>query len=203
MKVLFYTYGMVPGTERLMPWRTLFEVARWFNATGQHEAAICSVQPLNSSRVYEGVTIYSVEPGSEPLRRLVEQGLWNIIFYPVTYRQGMRDFDGLDQIPAEIIAYIPGGLSSMSGVVELIKQGYWNLAKPYLFDVLPPHKWLIKRLHRAGIIKMVCQAPLTAIDMINHGMSIEEVFCALPGKDVNMVEPCEIVTTRRAEVPAF
>ena len=203
MKVLFYTYGMVPGTERLMPWRTLVEVARWMNTSGRHEAAICSVQPLDSLRVYEGVAVYSVESGFEPLRRLVEQGHWNSIFYPVTYRQGLRSLDGLSQIPAEIIAYIPGGLSPMSGTFELIKQGYWNLSKPYLFDVLIPHKWLIKRLHQAGIIKMVCQAPLTAQDVVSHGMNKAEVFCALPGKDVNVVEDDSLVKALGLESQRF
>ena len=203
MKVLFYTYGMVPGTERLMPWRTLVEVARWMNTSGRHEAAICSVQTQGCLREYEGVTIFGIEPGIEALRRLVEQGLWNIIFYPVTFRQGMRRFNGLPQIPAEIVAYIPGGVSPMSGAIELIKLGYWNLSKPYLLDVLTPHKWLIKRLHQAGVAKMVCQAPLTAQDVVSHGMNKAEVFCALPGKDVNVVEDGSLVKTLGLEGQKF
>ena len=42
MKVLLYTIEMVKGVERLMPWRTLVEVAKY--APEDMEIAICSAQ---------------------------------------------------------------------------------------------------------------------------------------------------------------
>lgn len=193
MKVLFYTFGMCQGTERLMPWRTLVEVARWMNATGRHEAAICSAQEPEEARQYQSVTIYSIEPSYRSLRDFVTEGGWQAVYYPVTYRQGLKEMNGLADIPAEIIAYVPGGLSPLSGVVSLICSGHERLARPYLLDTLTPHKWLASRLCSAGIHKIVCQAPLTAQDAEEHGWKREDVFCALPGKDVNIEEDDSLV----------
>lgn len=188
MKVLFYTYYMLKGTERLMPWRTLVEVVRWMNATGRHEAAICSAQEPEEARQYQGVTIYNIEPSYRSLRDFVIDGGWQAVYYPVTYRQGLKEMRGLADIPAEIIAYVPGGLSPLSGVVSLICSGHGRLAQPYLLDTVTPHKWLAKRLHNVGIHKIVCQAPLTAQDAVEHGWKREGVYCALPGKDIDIEE---------------
>lgn len=176
-----------------MPWRTLVEVARWMNATGRHEAAICSAQEPEETRQYQGVTIYSIEPSHQALHNFVAEGGWQVVYYPVTYRQGLKEMNGLTNIPAELIAYVPGGLSPLSGVVSLICSGHGRLARPYLLDIVTPHKWLATRLHTVGIRKIVCQAPLTALDAEEHGWKREDVFCALPGKDVNIEEDDSLV----------
>lgn len=58
MKILFYTIDMVDGVERLMPWRTVVEIAKYISRSGLYETSICSAQEqgLNQSRrIYEGI----------------------------------------------------------------------------------------------------------------------------------------------------
>lgn len=174
---------MLPGTERLMPWRTLIEVARRMNAKGKNEAAICSAQVPDGPRQYDGVTIYTIDPSPNALCDFVKEGSWDVLFYPVTYRQGLWGMNYLTDIPAEIIAYIPGGINRLFGELKLISEGHFNIAKPYLLDTLTPHKWLANRLHKAGVDKIVCQSPLTALDAVKNGWKRDSVYCAIPGKD--------------------
>lgn len=203
MRVLFYTYGMVRGTEHLMPWRTLVEVAKWMNVTESYQCAICSAQTPEDPRTYEGITIYSVEPNIDTLARMVDDGKWDKVFYPVTYRQGLGNMEGLTKIPAEVIAYVPGGLTPLSGSLRLILDGNWKYAMPYLLDTLTPHKRLMSSLHKAGITKMVCQAPLTANDAIRSGLDANDVFCALPGKDAPMLTDESLVKSLGLEHQKF
>ena len=112
MKVLLYTYEMVPGVERLMPWRTLVEVAK--NAPDNYEVSICSAQNPDEPREYDGVKIYSINYGTDSLKQFVEDGRWEVVYYPITYRQGLKDTNDLVSIKARKIAYVPGGLCPLS-----------------------------------------------------------------------------------------
>lgn len=170
-----------------MPWRTLIEVSRRMNANEKYEAAICSAQVPEGIRHYEGLTIYTIDPSHESLLDFVKNGNWEVVFYPVSYRQGLRSMSYLADIPAKVIAYIPGSINPFSGELKLIKDGFYSIVKPYLLDTLIPHRWLAKRLHKAGVDKIVCQSPLTALDAEKHGWNRDEVFCALPGKDIGFV----------------
>lgn len=183
MKVLLYTYDLVPGTERLMPWRTLLEVARWMNGTQRYEAAVCSGGGPEGMRLYEGVRIYGIDPTVEALKDFIAQGAWDVVCYPVTFRQGLKNIGDLADVPAKMIAYIPGGLYPLPGVFRLMKDGHWKRALPYLLDSLTPHRLLARKLHRAGVCKLICQSPLTAEDAHRSGWKENEVFCALPGKE--------------------
>ena len=177
MKVLLYTYEMVPGVERLMPWRTLVEVAK--NAPDNYEVSICSAQNPDEPREYDGVKIYSINYGTDSLRHFVEDGRWDVVYYPVTYRQGLKDTSNLGSIKARKIAYVPGGLCPLSGSLKLISTGEAKRAIPYLLDTITPHSWIAKKLQRAGFEGIVCQSPLTAIDARQSGW--KTAVCALPG----------------------
>ena len=82
MKVLLYTIEMVKGVERLMPWRTLIEVAKL--ASMEIEIAICSAQVPEEVREYEGVKIYSIDYGIVAFRQFVIDGGWDVVYYPIT-----------------------------------------------------------------------------------------------------------------------
>ena len=183
MRVLFYTYGMVRGTEHLMPWRTLVEVARHMNATDKYSASICSAQQPEPSRDYNGVTIFCIDTSNSAVRQVVDEGNWDVVFYPVTYRQGIKSMKELMGIKAEVIAYIPGGLYPLSGSLNLIFSGHAGIAKSYFLDTVIPHGLLANKLRKVGVNKIVCQSPLTAEDAISHGWKKNDVFCAIPGLD--------------------
>lgn len=177
MKVLLYTYEMVRGVERLMPWRTLVEVAKY--APEDYEVSICSAQNPDEPREYDGVKIYSINYGTDALRHFVEDGGWDVVYYPITYRQGLKDTSNLASIKARKIAYVPGGLCPLSGSLKLILMGEAKRALPYLLDTITPHNWIAKKLQKVGFEGIVCQSPLTAQDASQSGW--KNAVCALPG----------------------
>lgn len=181
MRILLYTIEMIKGVERLMPWRTLVEVSRY--APKDYEIAICSAQKPEGVREYEGVRIYTIDYGISALRQFVEEGGWNILYYPITYRQGLKDMSELSTIPVKKIAYVPGGLCPLSGSLKLIQMGEIKRALPYLLDTITPHGLVANKLQNAGFESIVCQAPLTSADAIRSGW--RKVITALPGNMSN------------------
>lgn len=187
MRVLLYTCGMVHGTERLMPWRALLEVARY----SPYEIAICSAQRPEPMRLYEGIRIFCIANGVEALRQFVEEGGWDVVYYPISYRQGLKNMRDLDGVKARKIAYVPGGIFPLCGSLALIKNGAAKLAFPYLLDSITPHKWISQKLQSVGFEAVVCQTPLTGRDARNSGW--DTTIVALPGKDEEMSINCDLL----------
>lgn len=177
MKVLLYTIEMVQGVERLMPWKTLVEVAKF--APKEIDIAICSAQVPENEREYDGVKIYSIDYGITALCRFVAEGEWNVVYYPIANRQGLKNMDVLSSMQARMIAYVPGGLYPLSGSFKLIRMGEVRRALPYLLDTIVPHKIIAKKLQEVRFEAIICQAPLTSTDAIRSGW--EKVVTALPG----------------------
>lgn len=172
---------MVKGVERLMPWRTLLEVVK--HAPKDIEIAICSAQPPENVREYDGVQIFSVGYGFDNLRQFVDNGKWDVVYYPITYRQGLKDMSKLAFIKAQMVAYIPGGICPFSGSLKLIQMGETKRALPYLLDNIIPHYVIAKKLQDVGFKGIVCQTPLTAEDAVKSGWN--KVVTALPGNDIH------------------
>lgn len=179
MRILLYTIEMVKGVERLMPWRTLVEVVRY--ASSDIQIAICSAQKPEPERVYQGVKIYSIDYGTAALAKFVETGGWDVVYYPITYRQGLKNMSELSAINARKIAYVPGGLCPLSGSLKLMQMGEAKRALPYLLDTITPHKWIAKKMQDLGFEAIVTQAPLTAKDAMDSGW--KKAITALPGID--------------------
>lgn len=168
---------MVQGVERLMPWKTLVEVAKF--APKEIDIAICSAQVPENEREYDGVKIYSIDYGITALCRFIADGGWDVVYYPIAYRQGLKDMSKLSSISVKKIAYIPGGLCPLIGSLKLIQLGECKCALPYLLDTVTPHSLITRKLQNAGFESIVCQAPLTSQDAIRSGWS--KVITALPG----------------------
>lgn len=177
MRVLLYTIEMVRGVERLMPWRTLVEVCKY----SPYEIAICSAQKPEEAREYEGIKVYSIGYGTEVLRKFVKEGGWDVLFYPITYRQGLKNISDLSTIKARKIAYVPGGLCPLSGELKLIQMGDFKRALPYFLDTITPHSWIAKKMQSIGFESIVVQALLTGIDAKKSGW--RNVKTALPGRE--------------------
>lgn len=168
---------MVKGVERLMPWRTLIEVARY----SPHQIAICSIQNPEPIRVYEGISIYSVNYGIEAIKEFVEEGGWDVIYYPITYRQGLKNMRSLESLNVRKIAYVPGGIYPLEGSLALMQIGAVKQALPYIMDTLTPHSLIAKKLQNVGFEAIVCQSYLTGEDASKSGWN--KSIVALPGKD--------------------
>lgn len=186
MKVLLYSIDMVKGVEHLMPWRTLVEVAKH----APMETAICSAQAPDNVREYDGVKIYAIDYGTAALRQFVTEGGWDVLYYPIAFRQGLKDLSELKTIMTRKIAYVPGGLYPLGGSWRLLQTGEVKLAFQYLMDTITPHKLIASKLQKAGFEAIVCQAPLTAADAIRSGW--KHVVSVLPGNSPMNVDTFDL-----------
>lgn len=73
MNVCLYTIDMYAGTERLMPWRTLIEVAKYMRECSDMSVTVCSGQDKDlKGREYDSVTIHSIKKGIPALVSYLE-----------------------------------------------------------------------------------------------------------------------------------
>lgn len=185
MKIVIYTFFMSKGTERLMPWRTLIEVAKTLNTFKGNEVKVVSSSRTYkvSNRTYQGIEIIEIPEGKVSFNTFFDNSNYDILYYPVSWRDGLKNLTFLKLIKAQKIAYVTGGVYSLMGVYSLFKTTNINVAKPYILEVLSP-KWLItKKLKSCGFSKIISFSNLTARALIKSGWEKENVITALPGKD--------------------
>jgi hypothetical protein len=94
------------------------------------------------------------------LADFVEEGGWDVVYYPISYRQGLKNMSQLSAIKARMNSIRSGRSVSLRGSMALVKMGAAKRALPYLLDTITPHSWIAKRLQKVGVEAIVCQAPL-------------------------------------------
>jgi phosphatidyl-myo-inositol dimannoside synthase len=176
---------MHKGTERLMPWRTLIEVAKTLNTFDGYEVKVVSSSRTDAvlSRPYQGVEIIEIPEGKASFNTFVNNSNFDVLYYPVSWRDGLKNLTFLKSIKSQKIAYVTGGVYSYRGVYSLFKTTNFNIAKSYIFDVLTPKILITIKLKACGFSKIVSFSNLTARALIKSGWEKENVMTALPGKD--------------------
>ena len=96
MKVCLYTIDMYAGTERLMPWRTLVEVAKYMREYSKITISVCSGQDKDfRNREYDSVTIHSIKKGIPALVSYLQRNETDVLFYPVALRDVFKPLEQL------------------------------------------------------------------------------------------------------------
>lgn len=184
MIICLYTMDMYAGTERLMPWRTLVEVAKYMNALPGLTAFICSAQDKDlESRQYDSVTIHSIRKGLSVLAAYQEENAVDVLFLPVAFRDVLKPFEQLRGVKAQKIAYIPGGIYPAKGIKALAKIVSIKNARPYLLEKVIPHSWLMGKLRRAGFTNIISFSDTTRQDLVKYGWPSAQLQLAIPGLD--------------------
>jgi glycosyltransferase involved in cell wall biosynthesis len=176
---------MQKGTERLMPWRTLIEVAKTLNTFENYDVKIVSTSKTNIvlNRTYQGIEIVEIPEGESSFNTFMNNSNLDVLYYPVSWRDGLKNLTFLKSIKSRKIAYVTGGVYSFRGVCLLFKTTNFHLAKPYLLEVITPKILITSKLKACGFSKIVSFSNLTARALIKSGWEKENVITALPGKD--------------------
>lgn len=184
MNICLYANDMYPGTERLMPWRTLVEVAKYMNSLPDINAEIYSAQDQTAeTRIYDTVKIRCVRKGIPTLVSLIHELAIDVLYYPIAFRDVFRPLKLLEEGPIRKIAYIPGGIYSWQGIGALCKIAGMANAKAYLLEKLIPHSWMIRKLKTIGFSSVVSLSRTTTRDVIRNGWYVERAYTAIPGID--------------------
>ena len=157
MKIIIYTYFMSEGTERLMPWRTLVETCKTINTIKSHKATIVSSSKRKNiiKRKYQSIDIIEIPYGTISFNNFFASFNFDRIFFPVSWRDGLKSIKHLNLISAEKIAYITGGIYSFKSVLSLLYCTNFSVAKPYILELLTPKKLIISKLKKTGFNKII------------------------------------------------
>ncbi|WP_418495660.1 glycosyltransferase family 4 protein [Coprobacter sp.] len=184
MKVCLYTIDMYAGTERLMPWRTLVEVAKYMREYSKITISVCSGQDKDfRNREYDSVTIHSIKKGIPALVSYLQRNETDVLFYPVAFRDVFKPLEQLQCIKAQKIAYIPGGIYPLNGIIALGKVIGIKNAKPYILEKIIPHSWLVSKMKRKGFSYIISFSDITKQNVVKCGWSSSYALSTIPGLD--------------------
>ena len=176
---------MHKGKERLMPWRTLIEVAKTLNAYDGYDVRIVSSSSTDKviNRTYHGIEVVEIPESKRSFKTFIASSNIDVLYFPVSWRDGLKNLTFLKSIKAQKIAYVTGGIYSWRGVYSLFKTTNIKIAKSYIFEILTPKSLITKKLKSFGFSKIISFSELTASVLIKSGWRKENVITALPGKD--------------------
>lgn len=182
MKIALATVDLLRGRERLMPWRTVIEVAMYARKVG-HEAVILTlpVAAVNAEYIYEGVPVQVAPRDFAEFRNYVNCQGFDALYYPTPWREGLKDLSAFASITCRKIAYFPGGSVHFSNVWALGNNAGLSVAKPYLADWLTPYGRTMAKLKDVGFSTVIAQSPYTAETCRKAGF--DDVRMIVPGKD--------------------
>lgn len=180
MKVGLHTIDLFPGRERLMPFRTILEVAKVMRQQGW-EADI-----LNSSSSekkiknfeWENVKIVQCPRDFKQLSFWVNERKYDVFFYAATIREGLRNLAGFREMKCRKIAYIASGITFKENSWWLCRL-YGMYAKAWILEAFTPKKLLGKKLRKSGFTDVIGLTEYTTRE-VNGQIATHTIY---PGKD--------------------
>ncbi|MBJ2183418.1 MAG: glycosyltransferase [Muribaculaceae bacterium] len=187
MKALIVSMDMLPGTERLMPWRTVVEVAKYLSAQPDIDGVEIysgeTPDTVEPERTYDGVRIVAGGKDAASIAAYARSTSVGALFYPFAFRDIFKPLDDFSSLEIKKVAYIPGGIYPMAGVRALAAQGLYSAARPYLIENAVPRGIMLEKLAGAGFSHIISFSPYTAAIVVKYGWPAARSVCALPGLD--------------------
>lgn len=183
MTILFYTTGLIPGRERLMPWRTVIEVAKEMQRRG-HEVFIINGVATSEDTIsykYEDICIQDIRKDTDELSHIAVTLQADALFVECKWRDGIKGFKPLRNLSCRKFAYFTGGVYNLLSVRLLTILGGLSLSRPYWMEYVIPKKLICDRLKQADFDGAIGLTPYTKDKLEAHGFS--RTVCILPGKD--------------------
>lgn len=191
MRVGLHTVDLFPGRERLMPFRTILEVAKVMNGNGWEADVLSSGVSAREGVDYEwqGVRVLQCPRDFTGLSRWVNERHYDVFFFAAPIREGLRDLSPFKDMKCRKVAYIPSGITPKLNALQLFHH-YGMLAKAWLLEAFTPKTLLPKKLKEAGFTDIVALTNRTAKDL-GDTLPVRVVY---PGKDgFENIEPDESV----------
>jgi len=182
MKIVLATVDLLRGRERLMPWRTVIEVAKYAMRQG-HEALVLTM-PVSGENVayeFEGVNILTAPRDFDAFCEYVARKRYDALFYPMPWREGLKNLSAFERLNCVKVAYFPGGSVRLGNILSLCRHAGWRATKPFLIDWLTPYGLLMGKLRQTGFKTVIAQSPYTARTCLKGGFV--DVRMIVPGKD--------------------
>lgn len=151
MKVGLHTVDLFPGRERLMPFRTVLEVARVMAVHGWQADVLNSNVSKRGASDFEwmGVRVVQCPRDFAELCRWVDGRGYDAFFFAATIREGLRDLRAFGTMKCRKVAYVPSGITTKWNALQLFRH-YGIFAKAWLLEAFTPKRLVTEKLRRAG-----------------------------------------------------
>ena len=180
IKVGLHTVDLIPGRERLMPYRTVLEVAREMISNGWDAYVLNSSVSEGDTEdfVWEGVRIVQCPREFSMLSRWVNERCFDAFFFAATIREGLRSLSGFRNMTSRKIAYVPSGITHKQNAWWLYRL-YGMYAIPWLLEAFTPKLLLGLKLKKAGFTDVIGLTNYTT-QRIGNTVKVHSIY---PGKD--------------------
>lgn len=180
MKVGLHTVDLFPGRERLMPFRTILEVAKVMKEYGWEADVLNSSVSEHDAKDFEwqGVQILQCPRDFGKLSEWVNTRNYDAFCFAATIREGLKDLSDFRQMTCKKIAYIPSGITPKRNAMRMVCK-YGMYAKAWMFEAFTPKKLLAKKLKKAGFTDVVGLTEYTTL-ALGHALEGHTIY---PGKD--------------------
>lgn len=200
MKVVIYTVDCFKERARLMPWRTILEVAKVMQEAG-HKVAIlnaCNKEEDVFDYGWAGidgqnidtVQIRSVLKNDEAILTKLKELNPHSLYIPLTFREGMRQAKWIEKAPCMKIGYMAGGVYDLKSAWLLLQTAGFAAAKPYLLEALTPKNLFAHTMEQIGISKFIGLTDTTTNAMKRAGVT--NALTIYPGKDPFDTIPADV-----------
>ena len=184
--IAIFTYDLLPGRERLMPWRTIIEVCKIFQNKYNHNVAIYSLDSIskNSTRTFQTINIHSIDRARYMDNDFFTTEKITTIFFPVVWRSSHKSIKPLALFKGNKIAYFPGGVYAKLQTLRALKYINLAIAKPYLAEAFIPKSKVVSLLKKTGFDAVITLSDLTRDYIIKGGFPEKNIVFIPPGKDL-------------------
>ena len=180
MKVALHTVDLFPGRERLMPFRTVLEVAKVMTAHGWEADVLNSSVSERDAKDFEwqDIRILQCPRDFGELSEWVNAHNYDAFFFAATIREGLKNLSGLGLMNCRKIAYVPSGITPKRNALWMMCQ-YGMYAKAWVLEALTPKALLAKKLKKAGFSDIIGLTEYTTRS-VGHALQSHTIY---PGKD--------------------
>lgn len=185
---MIFTHDLSPERARLMPWRTVCEVAA---AAPEHGVDARLLSLGEGSGVLEGGLLPSgtravAKTTAEWQRHVaaeVEAFDPAVVFWPLSWREPRARTQALERLARPAIGYFSGGVFATGQVMRAARRIGLRRAAPYLAEALAPKRRQLKRFRAAGIGAVVAMTEYTARVLRDQGWPADHVHVVPPGRE--------------------
>ncbi len=180
MKVGLHTVDLFPGRERLMPFRTVLEVAKVMKVHGWEADVLNSSVAENEAQDFEwkGVKVLQCPRDFSELSEWVNAQGYDVFFFAATIREGLKNLSGFQTMHCRKIAYIPSGITPKWNAMWMMCK-YGMYAKAWMLEAFTPKGLLSKKMRKAGFSDLIGLTEYT-VQQVGGSLKSHTIY---PGKD--------------------
>ena len=156
LKVGLHTVDLFPGRERLMPFRTVIEVAKVMKEHGWEADVLNSSVSENGAKDYcwDGINIIQCPRDFVKLSLWVNENGYDAFYFAAPIREGLKELGGFKLMKCRKIAYVPSGISPWENALWMF-QRHGMYAKAWLFEAFTPKGLIGRKLKKAGFTDII------------------------------------------------